>query len=146
MGYSAFKTDAVRWTDHHRHRIRLGLHTQSVAEAGDLGLQRTALQSARADLPALYTGMDAAKYIETLKPQALKRTETRLVLEAIVKAEDITISEEEFEKEASDMAKAYQMEVDKFKELISEREKEQIMMDMAVQKAVTLITEAAIEE
>ena len=93
-----------------------------------------------------YTGMDAAKYIETLKPQALKRTETRLVLEAIVKAENITISDEEFEKEATDMAKAYQMELDKFKELISEREKEQIMMDMAVQKAVTLITEAAIEE
>lgn len=93
-----------------------------------------------------YTGMDANKYIETLKPQALKRTETRLVLEAIVKAEDITVSDEEFETEISNMSKAYQMEVEKFKELISEREKEQIIMDMAVQKAVDFITDAAIEE
>lgn len=93
-----------------------------------------------------FTGMDANKYLETLKPQALKRTETRLVLEAIVKAENITVSDEEFDAEVATMAKAYQMEVDKFKELISEKEKEQMTMDMAVQKAVTLITEAAIEE
>ena len=93
-----------------------------------------------------FTGMDAAKYLETLKPQALKRTQTRLVLEAIVKAEDITVSDEDFNKELENMAKAYQMEVEKFKELINDREKEQMLMDMAVQKAVDLITEAAIEE
>ena len=93
-----------------------------------------------------FTGMDANKYLETLKPQALKRTQTRLVLEAIVKAENITVSDEEFDTEVANMAKAYQMEADKFKELISEKEKEQITMDMAVQKAVDLITEAAIEE
>ena len=93
-----------------------------------------------------FTGMDANKYMETLKPQALKRTQTRLVLEAIVKAENITISDEEFESEVANIANAYQMEVAKFKEVINEREKEQIMMDMAVQKAVDVITEAAIEE
>lgn len=93
-----------------------------------------------------FTGMDSQKYLETLKPQALKRTQTRLVLEGIVKAENITVSDEEFEKEVANMAKSYQMEADKFKELISEKEKEQITMDMAVQKAVDLITEAAIEE
>jgi len=93
-----------------------------------------------------FTGMDAQKYLETLKPQALKRTQTRLVLEGIVKAENIEVSEEEFETEVANMAKAYQMEADKFKELVNEKEKEQIKMDMAVQKAVDLITEAAIEE
>ena len=93
-----------------------------------------------------FTGMDHAKYIETLKPQALKRTETRLTLEAIVKAENITVSDEEFEAELAKMASAYQMEADKMKELINDREKEQITMDIAVQKAVDLITEAAIEE
>lgn len=92
-----------------------------------------------------FTGMDANKYLETLKPQALKRTQTRLVLEAIVKAENITVSDEEFDTEVANMAKAYQMEVDKFKELISEKEKEQITMDMAVQKAVDFITEASVE-
>ena len=93
-----------------------------------------------------FTGMDANKYIETLKPQALKRTQTRLALEAVVKAENITVSDEEFEAEVANMAKSYQMEVEKFNELVSEKEKEQIMMDMAVQKAVDFITEAAIEE
>lgn len=93
-----------------------------------------------------FTGMDASKYLETLKPQALQRTQTRLVLEAIAKAENIEISDEDYNKEIEGMAVAYKMELDKFKEMISEKEKEQIVMDMAVQKAVDLIAEAAVVE
>lgn len=67
------------------------------------------------------------------------------MLEAVVKAENIQVSDEELEKEFEEMAKAYQMETDKLKELIGEKEKEQMKMDLAVSKAVDLVAAAAKE-
>ncbi len=90
-----------------------------------------------------FTGMDAKKFLESLRPQAVKRIQSRLVLEAIVKAENIEVTEEELEKELTNMASMYQMEADKLKELIGEKEKEQIKTDIAVQKAVDFVVEAA---
>jgi trigger factor len=92
-----------------------------------------------------FTGMDAKKFLESMRPQALKRIQSRLVLEAVVKAENIEVSEEEVEKELTDMAAMYQMEADKLKELIGEKEKEQIKADVAVQKAVDLVVAQAKE-
>nr|WP_317282984.1 trigger factor [uncultured Sellimonas sp.] len=93
-----------------------------------------------------FTGMTAEKMTEELKPQALKRIQTRLVLEAIVKAENIEISDEKLDEELQKMADAYKMEVDKLKEFMGEKEKEQMKQDMAVQEAVTFLTENAVEE
>ncbi len=92
-----------------------------------------------------FTGMDAKKFLESLRPQALKRIQSRLVLEAVAKAENIEVSEEELDKELADMASKYQMEVDKLKELVGEKEKEQIKADIAVQKAVDFIASCAKE-
>ena len=92
-----------------------------------------------------FTGMDAQKFMESLKPQAVKRIQSRLVLEAVAKAENIEASEEELEKELDEMASRYQMEADKLKELIGEKEKEQIKADIAVQKAVDFVAGQAIE-
>lgn len=91
-----------------------------------------------------FTGMDTAKFLENLKPQAIKRIQSRLVLEAIVKAENIEVSEEEVSKEIEDMAKAYNMEADKIREMIA-GELEIMKMDLAVQKAVDLVVETAKE-
>ena len=93
-----------------------------------------------------FTGLTADKMLEELKPQAVKRIETRLVLEAIAKAENIEITEEKFEAELAKMAESYQMEVDKLKEFMGESEKEQMKQDMAVQEAVTFLVENAVEE
>ena len=92
-----------------------------------------------------FTGQSADKMMEEMKPQAMKRIQTRLVLEKIAEAEDIQISEEEITEEISKMAEMYKMEADKLKELMGERELEQMKKDMAVQKAVTLVAEAAQE-
>ncbi|MBB2181610.1 trigger factor [Lachnospiraceae bacterium MD1] len=92
-----------------------------------------------------FTGMDAKKFLESLRPQALKRIQSRLVLEAVVKAENIEVTEEELEKELTDMASMYQMELDKLKEVIGDKEKEQIKLDIAVQKAVDFVVEQAKE-
>lgn len=107
--------------------------------------QRLQMQGMQMDQYFQYTGLDADKFVETTKPQALKRIQTRLVLEAVVKAENIQVPDEELEKEFEEMAKAYQMETDKLKELIGEKEKEQMKMDLAVSKAVDLVAAAAKE-
>lgn len=107
--------------------------------------QRMQMQGLTMEQYMQYTGMNVNQLLEQTKPQAVKRIQSRLVLETIVKEENITISDEDFDKELTDMAANYQMEVDKLKELIGEKEKEQIRMDMAVQKAVDFVLEAAVE-
>jgi len=92
-----------------------------------------------------FTGMDTKKFMESLRPQAVKRIQSRLILEAIVKAENIVVSDEEVEKELNEMASSYQMEIEKLKEYMGEKEKEQIVLDIAVQKAVDFVVEAAQE-
>ena len=92
-----------------------------------------------------FTGATPAALQEQMKPQALKRIQSRLVLEKIAEVENIQISEEKFEEELNKMAEMYKMEVEKLKELLGDAEKEQMKADMAVQEAVTLIAEAAVE-
>ena len=92
-----------------------------------------------------FTGQSMDKMMEDMKPQALKRIQTRLVLEKIAEAEDIQPSEEEITEEIQKMADAYKMEADKIREAIGESGLEQMKKDMAVQKAVTVIADAAVE-
>ena len=93
-----------------------------------------------------FTGLTPQKMMEDLEPQALKRIQSRLVLEAVVAAENIEASEEEIDKELENMASMYQMEIDKLKELIGDDEKKQIGMDLAVQKAVEFVVKEAVEK
>ena len=93
-----------------------------------------------------FTGMTEEKMNEVFKPQAVKRIETRLVLEAIAKAENIEISDEKLDEEIAKMAEAYKMEADKLKEFMGDAEKKQMKEDMAVQEAVTFLVENAVEK
>ena len=108
--------------------------------------QRLQQQGLTMDQYFQFTGMTAEKMTEELKPQALKRIQTRLVLEAIVKAENIEISDEKIDEEIQKMAESYKMEAEKLKEFMGENEKEQMKLDMAVQEAVTFLVENAVEE
>ena len=92
------------------------------------------------------TGMTLEKIQEETRPQAVKRIETRLVLEAIAKAENIEVTEERLDEEIKKMAESYNMEADKLKELMGEEEKKQMMEDIAVQDAVTFLVENAVEK
>ena len=93
-----------------------------------------------------FTGMTAEKMEEEMRPQAIKRIETRIVLEAIAKAENIEISDEKIDEEISKMAESYKMEADKLKEFMGDAEKKQMKEDMAVQEAVTFLVEHAVEK
>ena len=93
-----------------------------------------------------YTGVTAEKIIEDMKPEAVKRIQSRLVLEAVVKAEGLTASEEEFQDELNKMAEQYKMEIEKVKEFMGEYEEKQIKEDIAIQKAVDVIVNSVVEK
>ncbi len=93
-----------------------------------------------------FTGLSADKLVEDMRPQAVKSIETRLVLEAIVKAEKIEVSEERIDEEIQKMAEMYRMEADKMKETMGDREKERMKEDIAVQEAITFLVENAVEK
>ena len=93
-----------------------------------------------------FTGMTVQMLMEQVKPQALKRIQSRLVLEAVAAAEKMEASEEDFEEEVKSMAEAYKMEADKAKELLGENGKKQVMQDLCVRKAVEFLVENAKED
>ena len=121
------------------------LDTQ-VRQMADDFAQRMMQQGLTMEQYFQFTGLTAEKMMEDLRPQALKRIQTRLVLEAIAKAENIEISDEKLDEEIAKMAEAYKMEADKLKEFMGEAEKKQMKEDMAVQEAVTFLVENAEEQ
>ena len=92
-----------------------------------------------------FTGMTREQMLEQSRPEALRRIQNSLVLEAVAKAEGIEISDERVDEEITKMAEQYKMEPEKLKGMISEEEKEQIRSDLAVQAAAELIRDSAVE-
>lgn len=107
--------------------------------------QRITMQGLSMEQYFQFTGTNYQQMVEQVKPQAEERIKSRLVLEAIAKAENIEVTEEDYDKELETMAEVYQMELDKVKELMGEREKKNIMQDLAVRKAAEFVTENAKE-
>lgn len=107
--------------------------------------QRLQSQGISMEQYAQFTGLTNDMLLEQVKPQALKRIQSRLVLEAVVAAEKIEASEEEFEEEVKNMGEAYRMESDKVKELLGEGGKKQVMDDICIKKAVKFVVENAKE-
>ena len=100
---------------------------------------RIASQGLSFDQYMQFTGMTMDAMKEQMKPQALKRIQVRLVLEAIAAKEAFEITEEDIEKELETMASMYQMDIAKLKEIVSDNEKEAMKKDIAVSKAAELI-------
>lgn len=91
-------------------------------------------------------GMEMDKFIESIYPEAEKRIRNGLVLDAIAKAEDFTVTDEEVEEEIKNMASMYNMKEDELKDMMTDKETEQVKADIAVSKAVKLITAEAVEK
>lgn len=107
--------------------------------------QRITMQGLSMEQYYQFTGTSYQQMVEQVKPQAEERIKSRLVLEAIAKAENIEVTEEDYEKELETMADVYQMEISKVKDLMGEREKKNIMQDLAVRKAAEFVAENAKE-
>ncbi len=93
-----------------------------------------------------WTGMTEEAFLEQVKPQALSRIQSRLVLEEIAKQEGLTVTEEDFDKECDSMAEAYQIEKEKVKEMLGEEGRKQMEQDILIKKALELAAEAAVEK
>ncbi len=88
-----------------------------------------------------FTGMTMDMMKEQMKPQALKRIQVRLVLEAIAAKEAFEVTEEDINKELETMAEMYKMDLDKLKEMVTDVEKESMKKDIAVSKAAEFVVE-----
>ena len=86
-------------------------------------------------------GTTKEQMLEQIKPDAIKRIKNGLILEAVVDAENITATDEEYDEELKVMAESYQMEIDKLKELVGDNEKESIKKDIAVRKALEFLSD-----
>ena len=90
-----------------------------------------------------YTGMTPEKLMEQMRPEAEKRIKTRLVLEKVVEVENVEVSDEKLDEQINEIAASYKLEGAKLKEMMGEREKEQIREDLKVQAAIDLLVELA---
>lgn len=108
--------------------------------------QRITMQGLSMEQYFQFTGTSYQQMLENVKPQAEKRIQSRLVLEAIAEAEKIEVSDEEFEKELETMAEVYQMDAAKVKEMLGEKEMKNIRQDLAVKKAAEFVAENAKEK
>ena len=107
--------------------------------------RRISAQGLTIDQYFQYTGLTSDKLLEQMRPQALKRIQSRLVLEAVVDKENFEVTDEDVNNEINDMASAYQMEADKLKDLLTDADKENMKRDIQVKKAVEFVTENAKE-
>ena len=103
--------------------------------------QRLKMQGLSIDMYMQYTGQTMDQLKDQMKDQARTRIENSVVLEAIAEAENIEVSDEDIDAEIKKMAENYQMEEDKLKEMMSEREMDSMRTDLKLQKALDLITE-----
>lgn len=107
--------------------------------------QRLQMQGLSMEQYMQFTGANPQMLLEQTRPQALKRIQSRLVLEAVAAAENLAANEEEYEEEVKRMAEKYQMEPEQIKETLGEKGKKQVLADMAVNKAVEFLVANAKE-
>lgn len=121
------------------------LATQQHSMADDFA-QRIRMQGITIDQYFQFTGLTREAFLEQLRPQAEERIKSRLVLEAVAKAENLEASDEEYTAEIKKMAEAYQMDEDKITEMIGEFEQKSIKEDICIRKALELAVESAVEK
>lgn len=105
--------------------------------------QELGAQGLSMDVYFKYTGMTPQQLAEQLKPQALANIKNRLVLDTIVAAENIEITDDEIEAEIQRLAESWNMEADKVR---SYMDVDLMRNDMSAQKALEMITDAAVEK
>ena len=120
--------------------------TTQQRQMADEFAQRIRMQGISIEQYFQVTGLTRAAFLEQMKPQAESRIKSRLVLEAVAKAENIEASEEEYQAEIKKMAEDYQMEEAELVEMLGEFEKKSIREDINIRKAVDFVAANAVEK
>lgn len=121
------------------------LETQQRQMADEFA-QRIQMQGISIDQYFQFTGLTRAAFLEQIKPQAEKRIQSRLVLEAVAKAENIEASDEEYDEEIKKMADTYKMKIEEIDDMIGAFEKKSIREDIRIRKAADFVVENAVEK
>lgn len=95
-------------------------------------------QGLNLELYTQFSGQDLDALKETMKEDAEKRVRVSLTLEAIVKAENVEVTDEEVDKELENMSEMYNMPADQIKQILGSTDsiKEDLKMNKAVQLLV----------
>lgn len=101
--------------------------------------QRLSYQGLQLEQYLQFTGMDINRFKDQCRPEALKRIQSRLVMEAVANAEAIEVTQDEINTELEKLASMYQMDLERLKEVVGENEADSIRKDIAIQKAVDLV-------
>jgi len=107
--------------------------------------QQLAMQGLSLQQYLQLTGLTEEKLKEEYRPGVERRVKARLAMEAVAKAENITATDEDFEKEIEELAKRYRMEVDNLKDVLPEKEQKELRKDIVIKKALEFVTESAVE-
>ena len=108
--------------------------------------QNLQMQGLSFDMYMKYTGMTVEQLLDQMKPQALKRIQARLVLEAVAVAEKFDVTDEKLDAKCEEIGKMYGMELDKVKETFGEEGLNQIKEDIKVEKAADFVRDNAVEK
>lgn len=92
-----------------------------------------------------FSGSNVDRMKEQVRPEAIQRIQSSLVLEKIAEVENITVTEEEINAQVEKMASVYGMAGEKMKEFLSDEDKENIERNLSIEKAVEIIMEHAVE-
>ena len=106
--------------------------------------QRISYQGLSFEQYLQYSGLSMDALRETMKPDAVKRIQGTLVLEAIAAAEELKADDDDLQAEFQRMAEMYQMEAEQIASFMGDEQKENMKKDLAVQKAIDLVREAAV--
>jgi len=109
-------------------------------------LQNLQYQGVSVEQYMQYTGLTGPALLEQLKPRALKFIQTSLVMSAVAEAENLEATEEDIEEEMKKMAETYRKELDEVKEFLEAGNKEQLIKDIRIRKAIKLVAENAVEK
>lgn len=107
--------------------------------------QRLSMQGLSWDTYMQYTGLTLDKMMEQVRPQAEDRIKSRIVLEAVARAEGIEVTDEDRQKEYESMAEAYQLEAGKVKEMLEAKGSKELEKDLLIKKAMEFVTDNAKE-
>lgn len=91
------------------------------------------------------TGMQPQMLMDQMRPEAEKRIKSRLVLEAVAKAENITATDDDIEEQLKKMAEMYHLSVEKLKEGMEEEDRKQVAEDVMVEKAAEFLVKESVE-
>ncbi len=93
-----------------------------------------------------YMNMDMAALTERYRPAAAEQVRTELTLEAIVKAEALMVSDEEFSAEIEKMAQAYKMKEADVKKMMADKYHGEMVKETILRrKAAELIVDSAVK-